>query len=407
MYSRPKNPNTLKNQTLQLPTPDADASRHSQLLTDAIVAEIAQSGGQITFERYMAMVLAHPGLGYYVSGSQKFGASGDFVTAPEISPLFSYCMARQCAEILAALGTSNDKVMLEFGAGTGIMAADILLEMEKIGELPQRYYILELSGELKQRQRQTVQTKAGHLIDKVEWIEELPVTGFCGIVLANEVLDAMPVHRFFKDTSNTVQPLGEYYVAWEKDEFILRQGPLSSDELKKSISAFDDNLPEKYSSEINLAANAWMSSVADILQNGVVLIIDYGFPRHEYYHPDRGQGTLMCHYRHRSHANVFFYPGLQDITAHVDFTAVAEAADNAGLDIIGYTNQAFFLLGNRVESYLQELDSESVYYMKLSQQLKTLTMPGEMGELFKVIAFGKGYTKPLQGFAIKDDRIKL
>ncbi|WP_455375174.1 class I SAM-dependent methyltransferase [Kaarinaea lacus] len=407
MYSRPKNLNTLKNQTLQLPTPEADAIRHSQLLTDAIVAEIEQSGGQITFERYMAMVLAHPGLGYYVSGSQKFGASGDFVTAPEISPLFSYCVARQCAEILATLSESSEKAMMEFGAGTGIMAADILLEMEKIGELPQRYYILELSAELKQRQRETIQTKAGHLLNKVEWIEKLPATGFCGIVLANEVLDAMPVHRFFKDASNTGQPLGEYYVAWEKGEFVLRQGPLSSDELQQSISAIDDKLPEKYSSEINLAANAWVSSVADILQNGVVLIIDYGFPRHEYYHPDRGQGTLMCHYRHRSHTDVFFYPGLQDITAHVDFTAVAKAANNAGLDIIGYTNQAFFLLGNRVESYLQELDSDSVDYMKLSQQLKTLTMPGEMGELFKVIALGKRYSKPLQGFAMKDDRMKL
>lgn len=397
----------MKKQTLQIPTPEAEALRHSQLLTEAIVAEIEQNGGRISFERYMAMALAHPGLGYYVSGSQKFGASGDFVTAPEISPLFSYCLARQCVEILASLDTSAEKAVLEFGAGTGIMAADILLEMEKLGELPQRYYILELSAELKQRQKETIQNKASHLVNCVEWIDKLPATGIYGVVLANEVLDAMPVHRFFKDATSTSLPSGEYYVVWDNGKFALSQGPVSSDQLLQVIDTLDEQLTDKYSSEVNLAANAWVSSVARVIEKGVALIIDYGFPRHEYYHPDRAQGTLMCHYRHRSHTDPFLYPGLQDITAHVDFSAVAEAANNAGLDILGYTSQAFFLLANHVEDYLHNLDSASVDYLKLAQQLKTLTMPGEMGELFKVIALGKGYSKSLQGFSLKDDRMKL
>jgi SAM-dependent MidA family methyltransferase len=397
----------LKKQTLQLPTPEADALRHSQLLTKAIVAEIEQNGGRISFERYMAMALTHPGLGYYVSGSQKFGASGDFVTAPEISPLFSYCLARQCVEILRSLNVSTEKTLLEFGAGTGIMAADILLEMEKLGELPQRYYILELSAELKQRQKETIKNKAGHLSNNIEWIEKLPSRGFNGVILANEVLDAMPVHRFFKDAANADLSSGEYYVAWDNGKFIFDQGPVSSDQLQQIINALYPQLPGKYTSEVNLAANAWVSSIAEVIENGVALIIDYGFPRHEYYHPDRAQGTLMCHYRHRSHTDPFLYPGLQDITAHVDFTAVAEAAKISGLDILGYTSQAFFLLGNHVEDYLQNIDSASVDYLQLSQQLKTLTMPGEMGELFKVIALGKGCDNRLQGFSMKDDRMKL
>lgn len=393
----------MKKQTLQLPIPDDEALKHSQQLVDVIAAEIEQQGGQITFERYMAMALYHPGLGYYVSGSQKFGASGDFVTAPQISPLFSWCLARQCIDILSAMTEGNEKSILEFGAGTGIMAADILLEMEKLGALPECYYILEVSADLQQRQRMTLKEKAGHLIDRVKWIEGLPDGGFCGVVLANEVLDAMPVHRFYKQG----HVLGEYYVAMEDSSLVWRQGVFSDGTVKDKVSELEPNLPDSYTSEISPAAMAWVSSIANWMQSGVVLIIDYGFPRREFYHPQRAQGTLMCHYRHHSHDDPFLYPGLQDITTHVDFTAVAGAADAAGLHIIGYTSQAFFLLGNKVDDYLVNGDPGSPEYIKLSQQLKTLTMPGEMGELFKVMALGKSYDQSLRGFALKDDRHKL
>ena len=376
------------------------------MLVDSIVAEIKQNGGKITFERYMAMILAQPGVGYYVAGSQKFGAAGDFVTAPEISPLFSYALAQQCVEIFSTLKPS-EKHILEFGAGSGVMAADILQELDRVAELPQRYYILELSAELKKRQKETIKNRAEHLLDCVEWIESLPDKNFNGVVLANEVLDAMPVHRFYKDKSNQQCPLGEYYVSWTNGRFELSQGPFSNNELASEVLSLAEELPDTYSSEINMSASAWVVSLAERINRGVILIVDYGFPRQEFYHPQRAQGTLMCHYRHRSHTDPFVYPGLQDVTAHVDFSAIAEAANNAGLDIIGYTNQAFFLLGNHVEKYLQGLDSSKPEYMQLSRQLKTLTMPGEMGELFKVIALGKLYNQKLQGFALKDDRIKL
>ena len=393
----------MKRQILQFPEPDADALQHSQLLTDAIVEEINQQGGQITFERYMALALSKPGLGYYVSGNQKFGASGDFVTAPEISSLFSRCVAQQCMEIISNLPTTSAASILEFGAGTGVMAADILLEMEQLDALPRHYYILEVSAELKQRQQQTLTNKVPHLLGLVEWLDELPADGFNGVILANEVLDAMPVHRFYKDAERT----GEYFVGWVNNEFVWKKGQFSFDVLREKVVELEQLIPEGYSSEINLAASAWVSSIAKMLQSGVALIIDYGFPRHEYYHPDRVQGTLMCHYRHRAHEDPFLYPGLQDITAHVDFTAVAEDAYKAGMEIKGYTNQAFFLLGNGVEKYLENKDSSSTEFMKLSQQLKTLTMPGEMGELFKVIALGKEYNEPLKGFSFKDNRSKL
>ena len=393
----------MKKQTPQLPVPDADAIAHSQKLIESIATEIEQQGGQISFERYMSMALYQPGLGYYASGSQKFGAGGDFVTAPQLSSLFSRCLARQCSEILNALPAGEARVLLEFGAGTGIMAADILLQLEELGTLPDSYYILEVSADLRQRQQATLKNKAVHLMDRVSWLDRLPDEGVSGVVLANEVLDAMPVHRFYKED----QSVGEYYVTLQDSKFVWREGDFSSDTVRHKVSELTTGLPESYVSEINLAANAWIASISRWMKKGVVLVIDYGFPRNEYYHPQRNQGTLMCHYRHHSHENPFLYPGLQDITAHVDFSAVAEAADAAGLHIIGYTNQAFFLLANKVDSYLIDMDSNSPEYLQLAQQLKTLTMPGEMGELFKVIALGKNFDQELQGFALKDDRYRL
>lgn len=402
MSHSPNRLKSLEKQLAQLPPPPPQAQHHSQQLVDLIVAEIKQDG-PISFERYMTLALTAPGLGYYVAGNHKLGAAGDFVTAPEISTVFSRCLARQCEQVLRELQTQGPADILEFGAGSGTMATDMLLELEQRECLPGRYFILEVSGELKQRQYQILQTKAPHLLPRVQWLDTLPETPIHGVVLANEVLDALPVHRFYKEDAS----VGEYYVDWNGERFVWRQGPFSSSLVKQRVCALLDELPSPYVSELNLAAEAWMGSLGDILQQGVALVIDYGFPRNEYYHPQRSQGTLMCHYRHRAHDDPFVYPGLQDITAHVDFTAVAHAAHGAGLRLAGYNTQAFFLMANGLEEFAHSLDVEDPSYVKLAQQIKTLTMPGEMGELFKVMALAKQFDQPLQGFALQDMRGRL
>ena len=402
MNSSPKSLKSLEKRLLQFPQPAPDARRHSQRLVERIADEIQQQG-PVTFERYMSLALTAPGLGYYVSGNQKLGGAGDFVTAPEISPLFSRCLARQCEQVLRAIAVGGPADILEFGAGSGVMAADILLELEQRDCLPGRYFILEVSADLKQRQLQTLQRKAPQLVSLVEWLEALPENIFRGVVLSNEVLDALPVHRFFKDAESG----GEYYVDWDGERFVWHKGKFNNEKVKQRSEALLAQLPQPYVSELNLAADAWVGSVADILQQGVAIIIDYGFPQAEYYHPQRSQGTLMCHYRHRAHDDPFVYPGLQDITAHVDFTAVAQAAYEAGLQIAGYNSQAFFLMANGLEEFARSLDADDPAYLKMAQQIKTLTMPGEMGELFKVMALAKNYQQPLQGFALQDMRGKL
>ncbi|MCI0505864.1 MAG: SAM-dependent methyltransferase [Gammaproteobacteria bacterium] len=403
MNIRSKTMNSLEKQLLQLPVPDEDAQRHSRQLIRLLGNEIEEQGGRISFERYMSLALTAPGLGYYVAGNQKLGARGDFVTAPEISSLYSRCLARQCAQVLTHLASSGEAGILEFGAGSGIMAADILLELERLDTLPSRYSILEVSGELKHRQKQTLQQKAAHLMDRVHWLDSLPPPGFRGVILANEVLDALPVHLFFKENDR----LGEFYVAWNGERFIWEKGDFSNKPVAARVNELSRSLPDSYRSEINLAMDAWIASVAGIIGQAVVLIIDYGFPHHEYYHPQRDRGTLMCHYRHRSHGDPFVYPGLQDITAHVDFTAVAEAAHAAGLQVAGYTTQAMFLLANGLENMPQSIDVNDPEFLRLARQIKILTMPGEMGELFKVIALNKGCDLFLQGFYLQDLRGRL
>jgi len=405
MNGKVNDQNSLKKQLLQFPEPDADAQANSQALIALICNEIAQAGGRIPFERFMSLALTAPGLGYYSAGNEKLGHQGDFVTAPEISPLFSRCIAQQCRQVLERLRGGAPANILEFGAGSGVMAAEILLELERLKCLPDHYYILEVSAELQQRQRDTLQCRIPHLEHRVTWLEALPQQHFRGIVLANEVLDAMPVHRFYK----TPDGIGEYYVTWNGERFVWALGDISCDSLTAFINRLEDDesLPANYQSEVNLAAVAWVSSLASLLSQGVVLIVDYGFPRHEYYHSQRTQGTLMCHYRHRAHDDPFVYPGLQDITAHVDFTAVAEAACNAGLNVAGYNTQGFFLLANGLETFVTPGDINDPAYVKTVQQIKTLTMPHEMGELFKVMALSKGYDDALQGFQFQDLRDKL
>lgn len=379
-----------------LPNPSPVALAHSEKLCAVIGAEITAQGA-ISFARYMELALYAPGLGYYSAGAQKFGAAGDFVTAPEISALFSRCLARQCQSILEKLGDGD---ILELGAGSGVMAADILLELETLQTLPQHYYILELSGDLKQRQQQLFQQKIPHLLNRIVWLNSLENFKLRGVILANEVLDAMPVHKFKIDKG-----VQEFYVTHHHNEFHWQVSATNNTELEKQVTALATDFPEAYESEINLSLAAWIQTLSSILQQGVLLCIDYGFPRHEFYLPERNTGTLMCHYQHRAHDNPLILTGLQDITAHVDFTAVANSALTAGLELAGYTTQAHFLLSCGITDIAQVADP--VQQFALSQQLKKLIMPQEMGELFKVIALSRNFNTPLLGFKLNDMSTRL
>lgn len=391
---------------LDLPEPDAEAAAHSQRLQRLLRTEIAAQGGRIPFARFMELALYAPGLGYYSAGARKFGAGGDFITAPELSPLFARCLARQCQQALQIL---PDSAIIEVGAGSGIMAADLLCELERLNSLPARYFILELSGELRARQQATLMRHAAHLAGRVVWLDALPRPGFRGVVLANELLDAMPVHLFQVDEDGAT----ELYIACQDDEFIWQRGSLSETGLAQRIAAIEQGWHEQdielsapYRSEINLAAESWLRSIGALLTAGLVLIIDYGFPRHEYYHPQRAAGTLMCHYRHRAHTNPLLLPGLQDITAHVDFTAIAEAGCAAGLAVAGYATQAAFLIANGLEKMASDSVATS-QRLEQARQIKKLTLPSEMGELFKVIALTRDLPVPLQGFTLQDLRGRL
>lgn len=368
--------------------------QHSQQLIELIREEIIQEG-PMSFARFMELSLYAPGFGYYVSGLQKFGRQGDFVTAPEISPLFSRCVAAQCQQVLAQMPGAN---ILEFGAGSGRMAVDILLALKEANCLPEHYYILELSAELKERQRQLCAEVIPDLLPNIVWLDALPRMPFKGVVLANEVLDAMPVHRF-KITAE--EKLYELSVDWQNEKltWVMHE---PSEEINAAVAGLNLSVRD-YESEINLLLPHWFASLSDFLTEGVVLLFDYGFPRSEFYLPERDQGSLMCHYQHRAHSDPFCNVGLQDITTHVDFTAVAEAASNAGFDIYGYTNQASFLLSCGISDLIlpylgtkQELD--------ICNQVKILTLPQEMGELFKCIALGKNFGHPLLGFSYRDLR---
>ncbi|MBI3575476.1 MAG: SAM-dependent methyltransferase [Gammaproteobacteria bacterium] len=384
--------------TRGLPAPSAAEQAISNALTERIRADIGAHGGAIDFSRFMELALYAPGLGYYSAGRRKFGAAGDFVTAPELGPLFARCLARPCAQVLTVLGGAD---ILEAGAGSGALAADLLHELEALGSLPRNYLILELSAELRARQTQTLKLKAPHLFDRVHWLETLPAKGFRGVVFGNELLDAMPVERF----RMTAAGLQQLQVGWEENRFVWRERGADA-ALQRRVGALC--LPQHYTSEINLHAEAWVGSVADGLTAGVVLLVDYGFPRAEFYHPQRAGGTLMCHYRHRAHADPLIGVGLQDITAHVDFTAIAEAGCAAGLKLLGYTSQASFLLDCDLEKILSASDPNDVRaHLALTRQIKKLTLPQEMGELVKVMALARGFPATLSGFGLQDRRSRL
>ncbi len=382
----------------ELPEPDAAARAHSLRLTGLIRQRIQESQGAIPFHEFMQLALHAPGLGYYSAGSRKFGEAGDFITAPEASPLFARCLARALQPVLESLPQAR---LLEVGAGSGIMAAGILQELEILHSAPDSYAILELSADLRQRQAETLRAYAG----QVSWLDTLPVQ-LSGIVLANELLDAMPVHRVVWQQG----VLQECYVAWEEEQFVWQLGRLTDPRLQarfESILTQLGELPDGYVTEINLAAEDWIQTLGAHMQQGLLLLIDYGFARHEFYHPQRRQGTLMCHYRHRAHDDPLIHVGLQDITAHVDFTAIADSALAAGLRVAGYTTQAHFLLGSGLTELAQQDGNDVMQQLEQANQIKRLTLPQEMGELFKVMALSKNLQIDLPGFRLRDLRNSL
>ncbi|MFQ6023664.1 MAG: class I SAM-dependent methyltransferase [Acidiferrobacterales bacterium] len=384
--------------SVRLPTPTAAERARSDKLVRHISDEIERAGGSVDFTRYMELALYAPDLGYYRSGAQKFGARGDFVTAPDLSPLFAYCVAKQCQQILMHLGAGD---ILEAGAGNGALAAALLHELDTLECLPDNYFILELSGELQQRQAALIKQRVPHLLPRVYWLQALPDDGMRGVVVGNELLDAMPVHRFGVG-EHGIQQL---YVTLQNGRFAWDPRP-ANEEIRQRIEPLE--LPRDYTSEINFYAEAWVRSIAECLQAGVLLLFDYGFPRAEFYHPQRNQGTLMCHYRHRNHDDPLILVGLQDITAHVDFTAIAEAGQSSGLSFLGYTSQAAFLLSSGLDELVAASDPNARrQHLELAQQVNKLTSPAEMGELYKVIALGRGVDIDLQGFALHDRRGRL
>jgi SAM-dependent MidA family methyltransferase len=376
-----------------LPTPGAEASAHSALLSTLIKNTIDSNEGWIDFARYMELALYAPGLGYYSGGAKKFGQSGDFVTAPEISPLFAQTLARQIAQVIEA----GNPDILELGAGTGRLALELLMELEKSNQLPGRYLILEVSAHLRQVQQETLaQHLPAALLTRVQWLDGLP-ENFSGVILGNEVLDALPIH-IIKTTEREALEIG---VACDQHGFYWAERALTNQNLKKAVT--DLHLPAGYVTEICLAASGLLASLANILDAGLILLIDYGFPRHEYYHPQRSQGTLMCHYRHYAHGDPLLYPGLQDITAHVDFSNVAQSALVNGMVLKGFCGQAQFLINCGITELLSRVSPHDMAaYVPLASQAQKLLSPAEMGELFKVIAMTKGFDDHLIGFTQGD-----
>ncbi len=373
-----------------LPAPAPEALAHSGILKLRIREAIRLGDGGISFAEFMRLALYAPGLGYYSAGARKFGAAGDFVTAPELAPLFSACYARQCAEILAALSEGS---ILELGAGSGVMAADMLTELARLGFLPREYLILEVSADLKERQRETLSARVPELLGRVRWLETLPER-FTGVVVSNELVDALPAERFRK----TLQGWERYCVTEDGEGFAWTTRRADSG-LMAELNALESTLPSPlapdYTSEICTSLKPLMRSLDAAMVQGAVLFVDYGHTRAAYYHPDRSMGTLMCYYRQRAHEDPFLYPGLQDITAHVDFTALAEAGTGAGFKLAGYNTQAHFLLSlGLVEAAGNSLPA--------LQEVKLLTLPEEMGERFKAMGFTKGLAMPLSGFALRD-----
>jgi SAM-dependent MidA family methyltransferase len=366
---------------MSLPAPNSDALAASQALQQSIAAEIAEQGGAIPFSRFMELALYAPRLGYYSGGAAKLGQDGDFTTAPEISPLYGATLARAAAAIMAQSGPH----IIEFGAGTGKLAGDVLHALDGMGVAVDSYTIIELSGELRARQQEALKA-----YPQVRWLNAFP-DAFRGVVLANEVLDAMPVELVVKEGGQ-----------WRRQLVTIRDGAFAFVQADADAALLEqvarqipdaDQLQDGYLTEIHPVACGFMRSLAAMFAagQGAAILVDYGFPAHEYYFDERSGGTLMCHYRHHAHPDPFYLPGLQDITAHVDFTAMALAAQDAGLDVLGYMSQASFLLAAGIGELLLRTDPEdALRYLPQSKAVQKLVSPAEMGELFKVLVVGKG-----------------
>ena len=381
--------------------PLTDAQReHSLRVAAALQDSIRAAEGWLPFDAFMQHALYAPGLGYYAAGSVKLDAgdarapAGDFTTAPELTPLFGQTIARQVEEVLARSGTAH---VLEFGAGSGALAVSVIDALAARG-VSVRYDIVEVSADLRERQQQRLAA-----YEHVRWLDSLPAA-FEGCVLANEVLDAMPVRIF---SWNADGALCERGVALDEQGNFVWENRLARDDLADAVAARMPALPG-YTSEVNLQAEAWVRHMGEWLTRGAALLIDYGFPQREYYHPQRAGGTLMCHLRHHAHADPFVALGLQDITAHVDFTAMADAALEGGMDVLGYTSQARFLSNAGLTELLLRMDPEAARdYAHSVAPVQKLLSEAEMGELFKVLAVGRGMTEPLIGFARGDRLGKL
>lgn len=377
-----------------LPALTPDETRHSHAVERLIRDRISAAGGWLSFDTFMELALYAPGLGYYSAGSTKLGAAGDFVTAPEVSDLFSRCVARQCAEV------GGD--ILEFGAGTGRMAAVVLESLAQLDAVPEHYFVLEVSADLRERQRQRISSLPEELRDRVVWLDRLPATPITGVILANEVLDALPVHRFVVRDSG-IYALG---VDSEFKEQERPADPALSQAVGELLTELREPLPEHYRSEICLRVEPWLAGVSASLKQGVMLAFDYGLPRTHYYHPERDGGTLRCHFKQRAHNNPFINLGVQDITAWVDFSHAAAGGVASGFDVLGFVTQAAFLLGCGIEQMAPQ-NATVIEQARWASEARQLLLPGEMGEAFKVIALGKNCDVPLRGFALQDLRRSL
>jgi SAM-dependent MidA family methyltransferase len=378
---QPKNDNWS-----ELPEPDTGSAAHSQQVAACIRTAIEAAGGSISFAEYMQLALYAPGLGYYSAGTTKLGAGGDFVTAPEISPLFGRVLARQSAEVLEQLGGGD---VFEPGAGGGSLAISMLEKLDQLGALPNRYLILEVSADLKSRQEALFRSKAPNYLNRVSWVSEFP-QGFRGVVVANEVADAMPVERFLIRDRGVLQAR----VAIEENGFCwcYDQAPqLLCDAVREIESEIGAGFSDGYESEVSLALGNWVADLTESIEKGFVFLIDYGTTRREYYAPDRHQGWLRCHFRHRAHNNPLILPGIQDLTSWVDFSAVAQAAVATGMTVAGYVTQAHLLVNGGLDLELADFLSWPVErQVTLSGQVKLLTLPAEMGENFKCIGLARG-----------------
>jgi SAM-dependent MidA family methyltransferase len=370
-----------------------EEEQHSHAVAQMIRRRIEEAGGWIRFDAFMELALYAPGLGYYSAGGVKLGKGGDFVTAPELSDLFSICVARQCAEILGGTGGS----ILEVGAGTGRMAAVILETLASLDTLPQHYFIREISADLRVRQQARIRQLPSVLQEKVIWLDSFPTTPMRGVILANEVLDALPCERFVMRDSKA-HALG---VGLALDGSFVWRESLEFEEL-----TLPGPLPDGYRSETCARIASWIEALAGSLERGATLLFDYGLPRAHYYHPQRIDGTLRCHFKQRAHDDPFINVGVQDITAWVDFTRVAEAASAAGLQVHGFTTQTAFLLGMGIDQLIQS-NTDNITRAKLAGEAQRLLLPGEMGEVFKAMALGRDLDVSLRGFAHQDLRASL